>query len=164
MAQTQQQDPATDRPPLEEIRNSIASALPRLAIAGRAAGLENHMQMLADHRRRLLDGHRAQMAALGQPATDPPGDEDMGVHIAGDTNNYITATQPSAATSPISRMLPYVLAAAALAGGGGVGGALLATQLAKPATAVVEQVVQPTQPVTDTDTDTQYELRISSGE
>ena len=81
----------------------------------------------------------------------PKEDEgDMGVNI-GDTINYHTTPT---ATSTFAKAIPYVISAAALLGGGGLGGAALAKYLSQP---VVNQV-------TGTDTDTQYELHISSGE
>lgn len=89
---------------------------------------------------------------------EPEGD-DMGgdVFVCGD----ITTTQQAAeapATQPAAtqKMWPYVLAAALGAGGLGIGAtALINSLLAKPETPVVSP---------DTNTDTQYELRISSGD
>jgi len=139
--------------------NRFATAFGGLAAAGRAVGLDDHQKMLADHRRRLHDGHVAAMAALGAEAGEMP-EDDMGVQVTGDITNYITA--PQATSGAAQKLLPYVLAAA-LAGGGGVAGALLTSYLASNGEQPVI-VQQPENEVVDTDTDTQYELRISRGE
>lgn len=137
----------------------MATAGAGLAAGAKGVGLADHKRLLDDHAKRVRDTHRLQMRSLGLelPETE---DEDMGdVIVTGD----ITITPPpeSAAsdpkpTRPASRLLPYALAATAALAGGGLGAGLMA--LANRPAAPVAPIV------TGDDTDTQYELRISSGE
>lgn len=166
MSDEQQALPTDD--PLRVGVGWVAKHWPRIRL-----GHEGMMLDKIDRQRQIVE-QLAQNQMTGNytntelwPKADDGNGEDMGVKIGDEIHYHTTTTQPAApqpatpVESTSSKLLPYLLAAA-LAGGSGLGGALLATQLAKPATTVIEQpVVQ--QPNIDTDTDTQYELRISSG-
>ena len=157
MAESQK---AVDRPPLEEIANRAATAGAGLAAAAKAVALEDHRRMLRDYARRLRDSHEAQMRAAGiEPSATE--DEDMGdISVSGDT--YF-APPPSAQgngseSGKKSAVLPVLLAAlsSALGGAGLTAGVMSVLNRPQP------QVVTPQ--FEDTDTDTQYELRLSGGD
>ena len=80
--------------PQQRMADKAAKTLPGLTAAGKAVGLANHREILADARRRTHDGHRAQMLALGMPdpGPSPENGADMGdLIICGD----IHATNPA---------------------------------------------------------------------
>jgi len=143
---------------MEEMANDVAKGA-GLKMAASAIGLANHKQMLDSHARRLEDSHRAQLKAAGlvpdfEPTNaeseDVPGD----VNVTGDSWNYYQQATPAKKNN----LATAALVAAGLASAGGVGG--LATWLLNRQPAPTPPAVTPI----DTDTDTHYELRISSGD
>lgn len=153
-----------DRLPIPEIANRAATAGAGIAAAAKAVGLADHKRMLEDHAQRVRDTHRMQMAALGHPiAAADAESEDMGgdVFVCGDITTTQQAPPPAAAATPAAaaavKIWPYVLAAALGSGGLGLGTA--AAINAWTSRTETPSVGQPA-----ADPDTQWELRISSGE
>lgn len=157
-----------DRSPVEEIANRAATSGAGLAAAAKAVGLADHKRMLEDHARRVRDSHRVQMARLGLELPADEGDDMAGdIFVCGDITNQAPVASSPAATQPVTpqpatgsvttaakKIWPYVLAAALGSGGLGAGVMAAINSLTSDA-----PVVQPA-----VDTDTEYELRISSGE
>lgn len=157
---------------MEEIANRAATSGAGLAAAAKAVGLADHKRMLEDHARRVRDSHRVQMARLGLELPADEGDDMAGdIFVCGDITNQApvaatpTATQPitqqptaqpaNAASTTAAKVWPYVLAAALGSGGLGAGVMAAINSLTSSPPAVQPAAV---------DTDTEYELRISSGE
>ena len=133
----------------EELRDKIVDWIPGLRTAEYCVGLDHHQKMLKYSRDVLERGTDMQLEALGQAplsqSTTDAGDKDMGVSVTGDVTYHISVPQPP------KRNRPWVPVLAAIAGA--LGGAGLATALLRPAPVVPAQM-------RDTDTDTQYDLRI----
>lgn len=125
--------------------------------------------MLDDHARRVRDSHRVQMARLGLELPADEGDDMAGdIFVCGDITNQAPVAASPAATQPVTqqpatgtvtaaaqKIWPYVLAAALGSGGLGAGVMAAINSLTSEPAAVQPAAV---------DTDTEYELRISSGE
>ena len=132
-----------------------------MAAGAKAVALHDHKRMLDDHARRVRDSHRIQMQKLGLKPEDMAEDDDMGdVFVCGDitTTNQAPSPGDGKQSSTTTKILPYVLAAALAGGGAAAGLPALVSALRQPP----DQPPVATQP--GVDTDTQYELRISSGE
>lgn len=163
----------TDRPPVQEMANRAATAGAGLAAAAKAVALADHRRMLDEAHRRTREGHVAMMRAAGFDPASLKTDEDdeMGGDVTVTGDIHITTASPAQQEAPksdepktgskfASGALP--LAAAALGTALGAAG-VAAVQMMKPNQPA--PVVQPDTPrFTDTDTDTQYELRLSTGE
>ena len=158
-----------DRPPVQEIANRAATAGAGLAAAAKAVALADHKRMLEEHRRRTREGHVAMMRAAGfDPATlQTDGDDDMGGDVTVTGDIHVTMPQSSSAgdaqPKKPSRLSAVAgpLAAALLGTGLGAVGVATALQSFRPQTPAVQPPAPP--PFVDTDTDTQYELRLSTG-
>jgi len=81
-----------------------------LAAAAKAVGLEDHRQLLREHRERVRTSYKDQRTALGlfNKETDMPTEEDMGdINVSGDHVNHHyhynqPSQQPSSAPAPSS--------------------------------------------------------------
>lgn len=145
----------------QETRSSLARGIAGLGLAAKAVGLEDHRRMLRDAANRVRDSHRAQMEAAGLKATKPTEDDDMGdIHI-GDLNMQAPPRQPSQ-SSGMSTAAKLAMAGAMALGSGGLGAATTAILLDRDPPPVVAQPSPKSDDMDDPDTDTQYELRIST--
>jgi len=128
--------------PIQEVAERVAETAPGLVAAAHAEALQNLRQMNADHRRRVADSHRWQADVLGQKATDPPEEDDVGnLIVTGDVYGDgaaeivrslqgLAQAAPEAAGSPsepsqqtgwASSLAKAALVTAGLLGGGGLG-------------------------------------------
>lgn len=163
-----------DRQPVAEIANRAATAGAALAAAAKAVALSDHKRMLDDHASRVRHSFRAGLAKLGYEVP-PAAEDDMAgdVFVCGDiTTQLAPEPVPQMTPAPVpvqsppvsttqtppastSKVWPYVLAAALGSGGLGAG-----------VTAAINTWTSRTEPpsVGQPAPDTQWELRISSGE
>lgn len=141
-----------DRPPIAEMAKRAAEAGGGLAAASKAVAIENYRASSTAHRQRVADSHAAGMKTLGFDVGNQLEADDMGdLIVTGDVYGdeavrMINRGQspPIAAGSTLSK---WVMIAALLAGGGGVGAAATAL-LNRPEPSAVD------------DTDTQYEIGV----
>ena len=171
------EEPA-DRPPVQEMANRAATAGAGLAAAAKAVALADHKRMLDEANRRTREGHVAMMLAAGFDPDSLKTDEDdeMGGDVTVTGDIHITTTPPAPQSPSAQQTAPsdaeprkpskaaaaaLPLAAAALGTGLGAAG-LAAVKMMKPTTPT--PAVQPATHPRFTDTDTQYELRLSTGE
>jgi hypothetical protein len=110
---------ATSQTPRQEALDRTLEAFPA-AFLPRLISVGFLRDMLSDARDRVKDSHRAQMAALGQEATES---EDVGgINVQGDTTNHIHVAAPIAAAAKsglLKKLLPYAMAVCL---GGGIAG------------------------------------------
>ena len=139
--------------PLNEMGERAAEAIPGLVAAPKLAAIDAYRKQMADARRRIHDGHRAQMQALGISIPDLPEDDMGNLIICGDiqTENPASLLQAMQGQSPLPSAgltgWKKYAAIAALAAGGPIAGYGVAKYLSPEPPAAV-------------DTDTQYELRL----
>ena len=75
--------------PMEEISKRVGEVVPGLKAAAGAVGLEDHREMLRDHRARVRNDYKFQQSLLGDTVSDDakPEDDEMGdIIITGDLN------------------------------------------------------------------------------
>ena len=168
---------AQESSPIEQMAEQAAEAIPGLATAPKLAAIQQHWQMMQDHRKRVNDSHRWQALALGMPDPGALPEEDMGGNliICGDitttnpaatigaltgnpvqgTDQQVQTQTPQAEPKQLSTLAKTGIAAALLASGAGAGAgipwALGAFDQQPPA------VVQTAPSI---DTNTQYELQL----